>query len=58
MVRQSGCSYLFVAEQDTVFEQSYGVLFSDGLAAAQNGAALYRITPDGPFEPVAKEGAV
>ena len=57
VVRQSGCSYLFVAEQDTVFEQSYGVLFSDGLAAAQNGAALYRITPDGPFEPVAKEGA-
>lgn len=41
------CDYVFVAQSDAVFLASYGSLFSDGLAAAQDGQALYRVTEDG-----------
>ena len=59
-VQQCGCAYVFVQYSDSVFEQSYAALFSDGLAAAANGSpALYRVDEQqGLFVPVAMtEGA-
>jgi hypothetical protein len=41
------CDYVFVGQSDALFGQSYGSLFDDGLAAAQNGQALYRVTENG-----------
>lgn len=58
VVLESGCGYLFVAECDDIFIQSYAALFSDRLTAAQSGPALYRIDPDGgTFALVAEEAA-
>ena len=54
-VAESGCEYIFVDKLDAGFVAGYGSLFTDGLAAAENGETLlYRITPDG-YEPVAME---
>lgn len=54
-VAESGCEYIFVEKLDAGFVAGYGSLFTDGLAAAENGETLlYRITPDG-YEPVAME---
>ena len=54
-VAESGCDYIFVDKLDAGFVAGYGSLFTDGLAAAENGETLlYRITPDG-YEPVAME---
>ena len=54
-VAESGCEYIFVDKLDAGFVAAYGSLFTDGLAAAENGETLlYRITPDG-YEPVAME---
>ena len=54
-VAESGCEYIFVEKLDAGFVAAYGSLFTDGLAAAENGETLlYRITPDG-YEPVAME---
>lgn len=57
VVEQSGCTYLFVAESDDIFVQSYSSLFADGLTAAQNGPALYRIRMDAAYTLVTEEGA-
>lgn len=54
-VAESDCEYIFVDKLDAGFVAGYGSLFTDGLAAAENGETLlYRITPDG-YEPVAME---
>lgn len=54
-VAESGCEYIFVEKLDAGFVAAYGSLFTDGLAAAENGETLlYHITPDG-YEPVAME---
>lgn len=50
-VKASGCGYLFVETCDAVFTNSYAMLFGDGLAAAQAGPAVYRVT-DTCFVPV------
>lgn len=53
-VQQCGCAYVFVQCSDAVFEQSYAALFSDNLAAAKAGPALYRVDEQqGRFVPVA-----
>jgi len=45
MVWQSGAGYLLVTQCDEIFVQSYAALFSDELAAAQQGGAvLYRLS--------------
>ena len=44
---QKGCAYLFVHECDPLFVSSYGTLFSDGLAAADDSSALYEIEGSG-----------
>ncbi len=55
LVDTSGCDYIFVDKLDAGFVESYGSLFTDGLAAAQNGETLlYRIVPGG-YEPVEME---
>lgn len=47
-VRQSGCTVLYIQELDDIFVESYAGLFTDGLAAAQNGETpLYRVTDAG-----------
>lgn len=54
-VAESGCEYIFVDKLDAGFVAGYGSLFTDGLAAAENGETLlYRIAPGG-YEPVAME---
>ena len=54
-VAESGCEYIFVEKLDAGFVAAYGSLFTDGLAAAENGETLlYRIAPGG-YEPVAME---
>ena len=54
-VAESGCEYIFVDKLDAGFVAAYGSLFTDGLAAAENGETLlYRIAPGG-YEPVAME---
>lgn len=47
LVDESGARYLLAARSDEIFAASYGALFSDGLAAAENGAALYRVENGG-----------
>lgn len=47
-VQDSGAAWLLVARSDELFERSYAELFSDGLAAAADGAAaLYRVADGG-----------
>ncbi len=47
-VRQSGCTVLYIQALDDIFVQSYAELFTDGLAAAQDGTTpIYRVTDAG-----------
>lgn len=55
-VRASGSGYIFVEQADAIFTESYAALFSDGLAAAQSGPALYRVETGG-FVPLETEAA-
>lgn len=60
-IRQQACVYLFVETADDILRQDYGTLFSDGLALAQQGPAIYRVAEDGGegllcFEPVQAVG--
>ena len=59
LVRQSGAQYLLAAQLDDAFTQSYGALFTDGLALAQQGPALYTVSADGfaPYASLTGEGA-
>lgn len=55
VVRESGCTVLYLQRIDDIFVQSYAELFTDGLEAAQNGETLlYRVTDAG-YVPVAME---
>lgn len=55
VVRGNGCTVLYLQRIDDIFVQSYAELFTDGLAAAQNGETLlYRVTADG-YAPVEME---
>ena len=57
IVRQNGCTVLYLQRIDDIFVQSYAELFTDGLAAAQSGqTVLYRVTDAG-FAPVEMEAA-
>lgn len=40
---ENGCDYIFVLQSDTYLVSGYGSLFSDGLAACEDGAAVYKI---------------
>ena len=54
-VRGNGCTVLYLQTIDDIFVESYAELFTDGLAAAQNGETLlYRVTEAG-FAPVEME---
>ena len=54
-IRDNGCTVIYLQQIDDIFVQSYAELFTDGLAAAQNGETLlYRVT-DGGFVPVEME---
>ncbi len=56
-VENSGCTYLFVHESDGIFTASYASLFSDGLAAAEDAPALYRVPAGGGVFELVTEGA-
>lgn len=47
MVEEEEVTWLLVARVDETFAASYGELFTDDLAAAQQGPALYRVTAEG-----------
>lgn len=47
LVADSGADYLLIARTDALFAESYGTLFTDGLALAENGPALYTAAADG-----------
>ena len=47
LITESGANCVLVAESDDIFVQSYGELFTDGLAAAEKGVTLYRAGPAG-----------
>lgn len=47
MVDEEDITWLLVARVDETFAASYGDLFTDDLAAAQQGPALYRVTAEG-----------
>lgn len=51
MVEEESITWLLVARVDETFAASYGDLFTDDLAAAQQGPALYRVTAEG-YAPV------
>ena len=54
-IRENGCTVLYLQQIDEIFVESYAELFTDGLAAAQNGETLlYRVTDAG-FAPVEME---
>ena len=54
-IRENGCTVLYLQQIDEIFVESYAELFTDGLAAAQNGETLlYRVTDSG-FAPVEME---
>ena len=44
---ESGCTHMLVEQMDDIFAESYGELFSDGLAAAEGGPALYAVDGSG-----------
>lgn len=44
---ESGCTHMLVEQSDDIFAESYGELFSDGLAAAEDGPALYAVDASG-----------
>ena len=52
-MEESGCAYILVDAVDEIFVQSYGSLFADGLAGAED-TLLYRVTEDG-WQPVEME---
>ena len=55
IVRGNGCTVLYLQTIDDIFVQSYAELFTDGLAAVQNGETLlYRVTDAG-FAPMEME---
>lgn len=55
IVRENGCTVLYIQTLDDIFVQSYADLFTDKLAAAQSGQTLlYRVTDAG-FAPVEME---
>lgn len=47
MIAEEEVDWLLVRSVDAGFVQSYGALFTDGLAAAQAGPTLYRVTAEG-----------
>ena len=48
VIARNGCTVLYLQHIDDIFVKSYAELFTDGLAAAQNGSTLlYRVTPTG-----------
>lgn len=47
LIQREKVDYLLVVRSDNVFAQSYSRLFTDGLAAAQAGPVLYRVTDAG-----------
>lgn len=47
MLQEEEVTWLLVAHVDDTFTDSYGSLFTDELAAAQQGPALYRVTAEG-----------
>ncbi len=54
-IRENGCTVIYLQTIDDIFVQSYASLFTDGLAAAQNGETLlYRVTDAG-YAPVEME---
>ena len=58
-LEHSGCDYMLIEQCDEIFAESYAGMFTDALAAAQQGAALYavEITADGAvMTPVEMEG--
>lgn len=60
LIRENGTNRVLIVENDEIFTESYAPLFTDGLAAAQQGAALYEVCPDG-YRPVwaqTEKGAV
>ena len=56
LVEEGDADYLLVARSDDIFYESYAGLFTDGLAAAAEGPALYRVTAAG-YEPAALPSA-
>ena len=57
VVRENGCTVLYLQHIDDIFVNSYADLFTDGLAAAQTGSTLlYRVTEAG-YAPVEMEVA-
>ena len=46
LIRENGTNRVLIVENDEIFTESYAPLFTDGLAAAQQGAALYEVCPD------------
>ncbi|MCI2047010.1 MAG: hypothetical protein LKJ90_04775 [Faecalibacterium sp.] len=60
LVAKSGAQYLLIVQSDDTFAQSYGALFTDGLAAAQQGKpVLYTVTAEGyaPYQTLETEAA-
>lgn len=56
-LRGNGCTVLYLQKIDDIFVESYASLFTDGLAAAQDGeTVLYRVTDQG-YEPMEMEAA-
>ena len=56
IVRDNGCTVLYLQKIDDIFVQSYSDLFTDKLAAAQAGETLlYRVTDAG-YAPVEMQG--
>lgn len=54
-IRENGCTVIYLQTIDEIFVESYAELFTDGLAAAQNGETLlYRVTDAG-YTPVEME---
>ena len=56
LVESTGCEYLYLDKVDDLFRESYGGLFSDGLAAAEQGETLvYHVDSLGHYSPVEME---
>lgn len=47
MLQKEDITWVLAARVDEGFVTSYHTLFTDGLAAAQNGPVLYQVTPEG-----------
>lgn len=47
MLEKEEVTWLLVAKADEGFVESYHTLFTDDLAAAESGPALYKVTPEG-----------